>query len=52
MQVRKLDWVVWMTSFLSTMFLGVEISLAISFGLVLPCWPSTTIAILCSMCLV
>jgi sulfate transporter 4 len=35
MQVRKLDWVVWMTSFLSTMFLGVEMGLAISIGLAL-----------------
>lgn len=35
MQVRKLDWCVWMCSFLSTMFLGVEIGLAISIGLAL-----------------
>jgi hypothetical protein len=35
LQVRKLDWVVWMTSFLSTMFLGVEMGLAISIGLAL-----------------
>jgi hypothetical protein len=34
-QVRKLDWCVWMCSFLSTMFLGVEIGLAISIGLAL-----------------
>jgi sulfate transporter 4 len=33
--VRKLDWLVWMTSFCSTMFLGVEIGLAISIGLAL-----------------
>jgi MFS superfamily sulfate permease-like transporter len=35
MQVRKLDWCVWMCSFISTMFLGVEIGLAISIGLAL-----------------
>lgn len=35
LQVRKLDWCVWMCSFLSTMFLGVEIGLAISIGLAL-----------------
>ncbi|WIA34220.1 hypothetical protein OEZ86_012573 [Tetradesmus obliquus] len=34
-KVRKLDWLVWMTSFCSTMFLGVEIGLAISIGLAL-----------------
>jgi MFS superfamily sulfate permease-like transporter len=34
-QVHKLDWLVWMTSFLSTMFLGVEVGLAISIGLAL-----------------
>eukprot|EP00775_Hariotina_reticulata_P010081 gene10081-10236_t len=34
-KVHKLDWLVWMTSFLSTMFLGVEIGLAISIGLAL-----------------
>jgi hypothetical protein len=36
-QVRKLDWFMWMTSFLSTMFLGVEMGLAISIGLALRC---------------
>jgi hypothetical protein len=31
-QVRKLDFAVWMCSFLSTMFLGIEIGVAISIG--------------------
>lgn len=35
LQVRKLDWLVWMTSCISTMVLGVETGLAISIGLAL-----------------
>ncbi|KAF8066266.1 SULTR2 [Scenedesmus sp. PABB004] len=34
-RVRKLDWLVWMTSCVTTMFLGVEVGLAISIGLAL-----------------
>lgn len=34
-QVRKLDWLVWMASLGCTMFLGVEVGLAISIGLAL-----------------
>ena len=57
-QVNKLDWLVWMTSTISTVCLGVEVGLAISIGLallmvvyesafprisVLGCLPQTTI---------
>ena len=35
MQINKLDWVVWMTSFLGTVFLGVEVGLSLSIGLAL-----------------
>lgn len=35
MQINKLDWVVWMTSFLGTVFLGVEIGLSLAIGLAL-----------------
>ena len=31
-QVRKLDFAVWMCAFISTMFLGIEIGIAISIG--------------------
>jgi MFS superfamily sulfate permease-like transporter len=34
-RVRKLDWAVWMAAFLGTLFLSVEIGLAISIGLAL-----------------
>ncbi len=33
-QIAKLDWLVWVTSFLGTVFLGVEAGLAIAIGLV------------------
>lgn len=57
-QVNKVDWLVWMTSTISTVCLGVEVGLAISIGLallmviyesafprisVLGCLPQTTI---------
>lgn len=57
-QVNKLDWLVWMTSAISTVVLGVEVGLTISIGLalllvvyesafphisVLGCLPQTTI---------
>ena len=57
-QVNKLDWLVWMTSAISTVCLGVQVGLAISIGLalllviyesafprisVLGCLPQTTI---------
>ncbi|KAK9834603.1 hypothetical protein WJX74_005548 [Apatococcus lobatus] len=34
-KINKLDWVVWMTSFLGTVFLGVEIGLSLAIGLAL-----------------
>lgn len=34
-QVNKLDWIIWMASFLGTLFISIEIGLAISIGLAL-----------------
>ncbi len=34
-QVNKLDWLVWMASFLGTLFISIEIGLGISIGLAL-----------------